>query len=37
MNVEGLLSNDNGGSAAYVFDARLDPKRTVNGVTYWKQ
>jgi hypothetical protein len=37
MNVRGLLSNQNGGSAAYIFDSRLDEKRTANGVTYWQQ
>ena len=37
MNVQGLLSNQNGGSAAYIFDSRLDDKRTVNGVTYWEK
>jgi hypothetical protein len=37
MNVQGLLSNQNGGSAAYIFDGRLDEKRTVNGVTYWEK
>lgn len=35
MNVKGLLSADKGGTAAYVFDARLDAKRMVNGVTHW--
>lgn len=37
MNVQGLLSKQNGGSAAYIFDSRLDDKRTANGVTYWQQ
>nr|WP_229481876.1 FecR family protein [Massilia sp. JS1662] len=37
MNVQGLLSNQNGGSAAYIFDSRLDDKRTVNGATYWEK
>ena len=37
MNVKGALSTENGGAAAYVFDARLDATRTVNGVTYWKK
>jgi hypothetical protein len=36
MNVQGLLSNANGGSAAYIFNSRLDDKRTVNGATYWQ-
>jgi hypothetical protein len=35
MNVQGLLSNEKGGSAAYIFNGRLDSLRTVNGVTYW--
>lgn len=37
MNLQGLLSKQNGGSAAYIFDSRLDEKRTANGVTYWQQ
>lgn len=38
MGIQGLLSNDvEGGSAAYIFDARLDKVRTVNGVTYWRK
>jgi hypothetical protein len=37
MNLQGLLSKQNGGSAAYIFDSRLDEKRTMNGVTYWQQ
>jgi hypothetical protein len=37
MNLQGLLSKQNGGSAAYIFDTRLDEKRTANGVTYWQQ
>jgi hypothetical protein len=37
MTVQGLLSNQNGGSAAYIFDGRLDEKRTVNGMTYWEK
>lgn len=37
LNLQGLLSSQNGGSAAYIFDARLDDKRTVNGVTYWQK
>jgi hypothetical protein len=36
MNVQGLLSRDKGGSASYIFDARLDALRTVNGATYWR-
>jgi hypothetical protein len=37
MNLQGLLSKQNGGSAAYIFDSRLDDKRSANGVTYWQQ
>jgi len=35
LNVKGQLSNEKGGSAAYVFDGKLDALRTVNGATYW--
>ena len=37
MNVKGALSNEQGGSAAYIFDGRLDPKRTVNGAAFWQK
>lgn len=37
MNVQGILSSQNGGSAAYIFDSRLDERRTVNGATYWEK
>jgi hypothetical protein len=37
MAVTGLLSNENGGSAAYIFSSRLDEKRVVNGATYWRK
>jgi hypothetical protein len=37
MNVQGMLSSQNGGSAAYIFDSRLDERRTVNGATYWEK
>jgi hypothetical protein len=37
MSLQGLLSKQNGGSAAYIFDSRLDERRTANGVTYWQQ
>ncbi|MFL6671675.1 MAG: FecR domain-containing protein [Massilia sp.] len=37
INVQGLLSSDKGGSAAYIFDGRLDALRTVNGATYWRK
>lgn len=36
INVHGLLSTERGGSAAYLFDGRLDDKRTVNGGTTWR-
>lgn len=36
MNVQGVLSNARGGSAAYIFDGRIDDKRTVNGATGWR-
>ncbi len=35
MNVEGQLSSENGGAAAYLFERRLDNDRLVNGATYW--
>lgn len=35
LNVQGALSNDKGGGAAYIFDGRIDDRRTVNGGTYW--
>lgn len=35
LNVQGLLSNEKGGTAAYIFDGRIDELRTVNGATYW--
>ena len=35
MGVNGTLGNAN--EAAYIFSARLDDKRTTNGVTYWKK
>lgn len=35
MNVDGFLSNANGGSAGYIFHSRLDDTRVANGVTYW--
>ena len=37
VNVQGLLSNENGGSASYLFNGRIDERRTVNGVTFWRQ
>ncbi|WP_306392868.1 FecR family protein [Telluria beijingensis] len=35
ITVDGLLSNDKGGGAAYIFDGRIDERRTVNGGTSW--
>jgi hypothetical protein len=35
MQVDGLLSNASGGSAAYLFQRRLDTTRMASGVTYW--
>ncbi|HYD60221.1 MAG TPA: FecR family protein [Noviherbaspirillum sp.] len=35
MNVSGFLSAENGGSAAYLFQSRLDDRRTAAGATYW--
>ncbi|WP_292040139.1 FecR family protein [Massilia sp. UBA6681] len=35
MLVDGLLSNDKGGTAAYLFDRMLDEERRVRGVTFW--
>jgi hypothetical protein len=37
MSLQGLLSKQNGGSAAYIFNTRLDDKRTANGAAYWQQ
>ena len=35
MSVDGVLSNQSGGSAAYLFQGRLDATRSANGVTIW--
>lgn len=35
INVQGLLTNDKGGGAAYIFDGRIDERRTINGGTWW--
>lgn len=35
MLVDGLLSHDKGGTAAYLFDRTLDDNRRVRGVTFW--
>lgn len=37
LNVQGFLSNEDGGAAAYVFDGRLDATRSVNGAAYFKK
>ncbi|QBE64614.1 FecR family protein [Pseudoduganella lutea] len=37
MNVQGLLGSEQNGSARYIFDARLDKNRTVNGGTLWQK
>lgn len=37
MAINGALSNENGGSAAYIFSSRLDDRRVANGVTYWRK
>lgn len=36
LNVQGLLSTERGGSAATIFDGRLDDKRTINGGATWR-
>jgi hypothetical protein len=36
IDVKGLLSKDQGGTAAYIFSGRLDSIRTVNGATFWR-
>lgn len=36
MNVQGLLGSEQNGAAVYIFDARLDANRTVNGATKWQ-
>lgn len=35
LNIQGLLTSDKKGGAAYIFDGRIDDRRTVNGGTYW--
>lgn len=35
MVVNGVLTKENGGSASYLFERRLDEQRVVNGVTLW--
>lgn len=38
LNIQGLLSNERGpsGSAATIFDGRIDNRRTVNGAATWR-
>jgi hypothetical protein len=33
--VNGVLSNQNGGNAAYTFQSRIDDNRTASGITIW--
>jgi len=35
MTVNGVLTPENGGAAAYLFQTRLDEKRTASGITFW--
>lgn len=35
VNVQGLLTNDKGGGAAYVFDGQIDERRSINGAAFW--
>lgn len=35
MAVNGVLSKENGGSAAYLFQGRIDGQRVASGATYW--
>lgn len=35
INIDGLLTGANGGGALYIFDGRIDSKRTVEGSTLW--
>jgi len=37
MTVNGVLSNENGGAASYIFTSRIDDRRVANGVTYWQK
>lgn len=37
VNVQGLLTNDKGGGASYIFDGQIDERRSINGGTYWTQ
>ncbi len=35
LNVQGLLTNDKGGGAAYIFDGKIDERRSINGAAFW--
>ncbi|MES2152643.1 MAG: FecR family protein [Pseudomonadota bacterium] len=35
LSIDGVLSSEKGGSAAYIFMGRIVGDRTANGVTYW--
>jgi hypothetical protein len=35
MDVSGVLSQENGGTAAYLFQGRIDDHRSAAGATYW--
>ncbi|OON61296.1 hypothetical protein B0920_17565 [Massilia sp. KIM] len=35
VNVQGLLTNDKGGGASYIFDGQIDERRWINGGTTW--
>lgn len=35
MSVSGVLGPENGGSAAYIFQGRVDNQRQATGITYW--
>jgi len=37
MTVNGVLTPENGGAAAYLFQTRLDDKRTASGITFWSK
>ena len=37
IDVQGVLSNEKGGAASYIFNGQLDERRSVNGVTYWRK
>jgi len=35
VNAQGLLTDDKNSGAAYIFDSRIDDRRTINGGTLW--